>query len=250
MTVTALWRHPIKSHGREALERVTLTKGKTMPWDRVWAVTHEATKFDHDAPTWAQYHNFIIGSRTPSVAGIWAKLDEASRQVSLRHADLDDLTICPDEASDIARFLAWVAPLCPANRARPSDIVTAGDRGMTDSPFPSISIMNMASHAAVAGALGTDIDIARWRGNIWLEGLPAWAEFDWTGNDIRIGGSVLRVRERIKRCPLTNTNTTTGQRDTDTLGVLNGVFGHQDFGVYAEVIESGDISIGAPAELV
>jgi len=36
--VRALWRHPIKSHGREALTSVTLTAGQAMPGDRLWAV--------------------------------------------------------------------------------------------------------------------------------------------------------------------------------------------------------------------
>ena len=44
--VTALWRHPIKSHGREALTRARLTAGATMPWDRTWAVAHDAARTD------------------------------------------------------------------------------------------------------------------------------------------------------------------------------------------------------------
>ena len=42
MRVSALWRHPIKGHGVEPVEGVTLTAGATMPWDRVWAIAHEA----------------------------------------------------------------------------------------------------------------------------------------------------------------------------------------------------------------
>ena len=48
-TVTEIWRHPVKSHGREALETVTLTAGQTMPGDRVWAVAHEASTADGSA---------------------------------------------------------------------------------------------------------------------------------------------------------------------------------------------------------
>ena len=44
--VTQLWRHPVKSHGREALERVTLTAGETLPWDRLWAVAHDSSTAD------------------------------------------------------------------------------------------------------------------------------------------------------------------------------------------------------------
>ena len=33
--VSSLWRHPIKSHGRESLDAVTLIAGQTMPGVRV-----------------------------------------------------------------------------------------------------------------------------------------------------------------------------------------------------------------------
>lgn len=241
MEVAALWRYPIKSHGREALERVTLKKGLTMPWDRTWAVTHEATKFDRNAPGWVVCRNFMTGARTPKLAGISAELDDATRQITLHHAERPDITFCPDLPEDIAQFVEWVRPLCPEDRAAADGIVSAHDRGMTDSPFPSISIMNMASHDAVQNALPSQIEHARWRGNIWVNGLEPWAEHEWLGREIKIGGATLKVRERIKRCAVTNTNTHTGVRDTATLDVLNNTFGHQDFGVYAEVIEGGEI---------
>ncbi len=41
--VTDIFRHPLKSHGREALQLVALSRGETMPWDRCWAVAHEAS---------------------------------------------------------------------------------------------------------------------------------------------------------------------------------------------------------------
>ena len=41
--VAELWRHPIKSHGRETLDAVEFTAGACMPWDRHWAVTHDET---------------------------------------------------------------------------------------------------------------------------------------------------------------------------------------------------------------
>lgn len=250
MRVSALFRHPIKSHGRERIETVHLTAGQTMPWDRHWAITHDATKFDPDAPAWAHCRNFMIGALTPGLAGIWATLDEASGAVTLRHEMLGEITFDPDNPADAKRFLDWVAPVCPADRDTPNAVVKAPGRGMTDSGFPSVSIMTHASHDAVVEALGSPLEIERWRGNIWLEGAATWAELEWLGRPIRIGDAVLQVKERIKRCSLTNTNPVTGLRDTDTLGALNGAFGHQDFGVYAEVLEGGDIAIDDTAELI
>jgi uncharacterized protein YcbX len=93
-----------------------------------------------------------------------------------------------------------------------------------------------------------DLSIHRWRGNIWLDGLGPWQEFEWLGRDIRIGSALLRVRERTDRCPATTANPDTGQRDADTLGALRH-WGHMDFSVRAEVIEDGEIAIGDLAEL-
>lgn len=249
MKTSALYRHPIKSHGRETIDQVRLTQGQAMPWDRVWAVTHSASKFNAGNPAWVSCRNFVIGSRTPALAGIWATLDEGQRQITLRHQDLSPITFCPDDRADQNRFLTWVAPLCDG-ADRPVEIVSLPERGLTDSNFASISIMNTASHAAVADAMGTPITKERWRGNIWLDDVAPWAEFGWIGRQIRIGTAVLRVVEPIKRCSVTNTNPVTGKRDTATLDVLNKQFGHQDFGVYAEVITSGDISVGDTAEVL
>jgi len=242
VTVTGLWRHPIKSHGREALAAVALTAGATMPWDRTWAVAHEASKAGNDA--WSPCAAFSRVAKAPALMAITATLDEATGQVTLRHPERPELCFDPD--TEEAAFLRWVAPLMPASRAASTRVVRVPGRGMTDSDYPSVSMCNHASHRAVSDALGQPLSILRWRGNVWLDGLAPWQEFDWVGRDIRLGGAVLRVRERTTRCAATTTNPETGTRDADTLGTL-GTWGHRDFGVYAEVISSGRVALGDAA---
>lgn len=242
-TVSGLWRHPIKSHGREALSQITLNPGQTMPGDRVWAVAHEAAKTD--GTEWAPCVNFSRGSKAPKLMAIWAKLD--GEQVTLRHPDRPDLSFHPDTEQSV--FLDWVKPLMPTDRAASARIVRVPGRGMTDTDFPSISLCNMASHRAVEQKLGQSLSAARWRGNIWFEGLPEWDEFNWLGRDLRIGETVLRVRERIVRCLATTANPETGERDADTLGALNS-WDHQDFGVYAEVVQGGEVRLNDTLEVL
>ncbi|MFG5381000.1 MOSC domain-containing protein [Yoonia sp. R2-816] len=243
ITVAALWRHPIKSHGRETLDEVTLVTGQTMPWDRHWAVTHDRTKFDAANPEWVSCRNFMIGVTTPGLAGIWAKLDEDARSLTLTHQDLGELQFAPDDPADQARFLAWVAPLCPPDRFQPTGLVAAPDRGMTDSNYPTVSIMTYASHKAVQGRLGRRLEMERWRGNIWLDGTGPWEEFEWIDREIQVGDAVLQVHEPIERCAHTKANPRTGQRDTDTLAVLRDGWDHQNFGVYATVIKGGKVGL-------
>ena len=245
-SVAELWRHPIKSHGREALTQVEFTAGKCMPWDRHWAVTHEKTKFDGSG--WVMCRNFMIGALTPSLAGIWASLDEATGLITLRHQDAGDVTFNPD--GDIDAFLTWVAPLCPPDRNQPQAIVKAPDRGMTDSDFPSVSLMNRASHDAVQGAMGAPLEMERWRANVWFDGLAAWEEMNWIGKTIRIGQAEFEVREDCIRCKVTETNPVTGVRDAHTLAVLKNSFGHQKFGVYAYVTKGGPVALGDQVEVL
>lgn len=241
-TLAALWRHPIKSHGREALERVSLTEGKAMPWDRHWAVTHAQSKFDPSNPAWVSCRNFTIGTLNPALAGLWATLDDASGQITLRHPDLGTLTFAPDDAADAARFVGWINQL--DLRTPATGIVSLPGRGFTDDSQPTVTIMNTASHAAVEAFHGGPLERERWRGNIWLDGLAPWQEFDWIDGDIQIGEAVIRPHKRTERCAHTTANPQTGVRDADTLAALRNGFGHQDFGIAGVVVGSGRIALG------
>lgn len=233
-------RHPIKSHGRESLGSVMLTAGQGVPFDRHWAVAHDAARLN---PGWNECVNFARGAKAPELMAISAQLDEATATITLTHPTKPDLTFRPDDTADLARFLDWVRPLNPPDRAQPVQIVTAG-RAMTDTDFASISIIGLASNVALGAKIGQDLSPDRWRGNLWIDGLTPWAEFDWVGKTVRIGTAVFEVVERITRCRATMANPRTGVIDADTLTALNENYGHQDFGVYAKVLKDGVISVG------
>jgi len=241
-----IWRHPIKSHGREELAAVTLRAGETMPWDRRWAVAHAAA--EADATAWAPCANFSRGAKAPGLMAISAKSDEAAATVTLSHPDRPALTFDPD--GDAAAFLDWVRPLMPEDRAPSARLVRVPGRGMTDTDYPSLSLLNLASNRAVGQKLGLDLSALRWRGNLWIEGLAPWEEFDWLGRTLRIGEAELTVEERIQRCLATAANPKTGRRDADTLGALNRGWGHQDFGVYARVTRGGRLAQGDAVALL
>lgn len=246
MQVRALWRHPVKGHGVEAVAATTLSAGATMPWDRVWAIAHEAAKMPPGPGEWAPCANFNRGAKAFRLMAIRAVTDEAGGRVTLTHPDADPLTVDPDAPEDAARLIAWVTPLSNPERARPAFVVRAG-RGMTDSDFPSISLLNTGSLAALGERLGKPLAMERFRGNVWLDGLAPFEEFDLVGRDIRIGEAMLRVRERITRCKATTVDPVTGISDVDTLGLLRAGWGHEDFGVYAEVVAGGRVALGDAA---
>ncbi len=246
--VASLQRHPLKSHGREALSHVSLTVGAGLPWDRRWAVAHEATKVADGA--WGQCTNFSIGSKAPRLMAIGARLDEETATLTLTHPERPDISFRPDDPQDVGRFIDWVLPISPSDRAQPVRIHAAADRGLTDTEYPSVSIISLASNRALGEYMGLDLSALRWRANIWLEGLRPWEERSWIGRHVRIGSAVLRITEPKERCRATTANPATGMRDADTLRALQAMHGNQDFGIYAEVVEGGTIEVGEAAGLL
>ena len=62
--------------------------------------------------------------------------------------------------------------------------------------------------------IGAPVDPLRFRGNIHLEGLAPWAEFDLVGRVLTTGSGVrLQVTKRIQRCAATNVDPASGLRD-------------------------------------
>ncbi len=241
-TLASIQRHPLKSHGREELAEVCLTAGEGLPWDRRWAVAHDAAKIVEGQ--WSPCQNFSRGSKAPSLMAINARLDEANAELTLTCPDRPAITFRPDVSADAARFLEWVAPLCPADRALPARIYSVPVRGMTDTDYPSVSILGLTSNQALSEVLGTDLSPLRWRGNFWIDGLAPFAEMDLVGRTVRLGDARIEIVEPIVRCLATTANPATGERDADTLGALRSHYGHQNFGVYGRVIEGGLVRQG------
>ena len=247
--IAQIWRHPIKAHGREELAETTLSEGKCLPMDRQWAVAHERSCFDVARPHWQPCSEFSRGVKSPRLQAITARFDDYLGKLTLSHPDLRDLAIDPDDADDANRFIQWVMPVSNGARVLPARLVR-GSQAMTDTDFPSVSLINLASHRAVAAALGQPLSPLRWRGNLLIDGWDRWTEAGLIGRRLRIGAAELDIREQITRCRMTEANPETGMRDANILAALRDGFGHQEMGVYAVVSKGGTIRQGDTIEVL
>lgn len=238
-TLNQICRHPVKSLGEEVIDRVRLTAGAHMPGDRVWAIAHGKSAYDPANPTWERSRNFVIQTLNPKLAQLTVALE--GDVVTLTHPDLGAITVSPDRDSEA--LTAWLTPIVDEGVSGPF-IVAKAPQPLTDFEQTHISIGSTSSLQELESMADVRLARIRFRMNLWLDGVEPWAEQEWIGKEITVGAARLRIIDPCKRCNATNANPSTGSRNTDLPRLLHGRFRHMNFGVYAQVVEGGEIVTG------
>jgi uncharacterized protein len=138
----------------------------------------------------------------------------------------------------------------PKELRGPPKVLTAPDGfRFTDSRRGFVSLINLASVRELEARIGAPVDPLRFRGNVHLEGLAPFAEFDLVGQVLTTtSGTRLKVTKRIERCAATNVDPDTGIRDLEIPKSLMKAYGHFDCGIYAEVLQGGTLETGDDLE--
>ena len=135
---------------------------------------------------------------------------------------------------------------------RPVRLVKADRPGTAlDSERGTVSLVSEASVAELASVASLpDVDERRFRMLIGLDGCRAHEEDDWVGRDMRVGEAVIHVLKRVVRCAATTHSPETGERDLDTLRLIQSYRGGRDveFGVEARVVAPGQVAVGDHCE--
>jgi uncharacterized protein YcbX len=254
-TITAIYRYPVKGLSAEPLEVVALAPGECLPHDRRFAIALPATRFDPARPEWLSKTHFVMLMRDEKLAQLHTSFAAPSGELTIRRggepAGAIALRACiaePWGCREICEFLAdFMGPAVPG----PLRIVEAPGHAFADArkkPNATtdkyVSLINLASIAALEESIGAAVDPLRFRANIYLEGAPAWSELGWIGSDIALGGARLRVIAAITRCAATEVNPASALRDLDIVGALQRGFGPNLMGVYAEVVAGAEIGVG------
>ena len=244
--IHAIYRYPVKGLSPQALPHVHLAVGDTLPSDRLYAIENGPSGFDAAQPAYFPKQRFLMLMKNERLAALDARFDDASHRLSIvengEEAARGDLRTSEGRAA----IEAFFARYCEKELRGPPKVLFADGHSFSDVAKKVVSIINLASVAAIETAVGAPVDPLRFRGNVYVSGWPAWREFDLVGETIAIGPARLRVVKRIERCAATNVEPFTGIRDMNIPRTLMHCFDHADCGVYAEVIAPGEIAVGDP----
>ena len=249
-TVQALYRYPVKGMTGEAMARVSLEAGGTMPFDRGYAIENGPGRFDPDNPRHLPKINFLMLMRNERLACLDARFEDATETLTILRAGKQvargDLRT-PLGRKLVEQFLA--AYMSTDLRGAPR-IVRAPGHSFSDVAGKCLHIVNLASVREIERIAGRPIDPLRFRPNVVIDGAPAWAEFQWVGRRLQLGTVTTDVFARTVRCEATNVDPSSALRDMAIPSLLQRTWGHADFGVYATIVAGGEIAAGNAVQAI
>ena len=242
--INGVYRYPVKGLTPEPLPRAELRPGQTLLADRRYAIENGPSGFNPAEPAWLSKPHFLMLMRDEWLAGLRTHFDDATNVLTIRHngnvVAQGDLETAEGRAA-IERFFSTVF----AGQIKgPPKLLSSPGHSFSDVARKVVSIINLASVRAIENMVGAPVHPLRFRANLYVEGWPAWSEFDLVDRTLAIGATRLKVVKRIVRCAAVNVDPDTAERDLAIPQALQRRLGHGDCGIYAEVVTGGTIAVG------
>jgi uncharacterized protein YcbX len=244
-TLQSIYRYPVKGLSPQPLSRVALAAGATLPADRAYAIENGPTGFDPAAPAYFPKQRFLMLMRDERLAGLHTGYDEASHTLTIAQEGREVARGDLRSAAGRLAIEAFMRRFMAGELRGPPKVLAGNGHSFSDVAKKVVSVINLASVAAIEMAVGAPVDPLRFRANVYVSGWPAWHEFDLMENSLAFGAqAVLKPVKRITRCAATNVDPATGTRDLNIPKTLMQTVGHADCGIYCEVMTPGEIAVG------
>ena len=242
--IESLYRYPVKGLSPEPVTRATLKAGDYFPGDRLFAVENGPSGFDPAAPQHQSKIKFLMLMHNERLATLRTRYEDATGTLTIEQDGRS--AVRADLATKEGRLAveAFFRRFMPTELRGPPKLLQAEGHSFSNVPARVVSVINLASVAAIGTAIGAPVHPLRFRANLYVEGWPAWHEFDLLEREIAIGDARLKVTKRTLRCPATEVDPDTGVRDLAIPKTLMQTYGHADCGVYAQVIAGGEVAVG------
>jgi uncharacterized protein len=241
--IEAIYRYPVKGLSPDRLPAAALTVGQTIRGDRRFAIENGPSGFDPSAPGYLPKQRFLMLMKNERLARLDTRFDDATGVLTMRENGVETRG---DLASAAGRetMEGFFARFCADELRGAPKVLEAAGHSFSDVARKVVSVINLASVAALEDMIGSPVDPLRFRGNLYVRGWPAWSELDLVGRDIVVGTARAKIVKRIVRCAATNVEPGTGIRDLNIPQTLMQRLGHADCGIYAEITAAGDVAAG------
>lgn len=242
--IQTIYRYPVKGLSPEQLSEAALSKGRPLPNDRRYAIENGPSGFDPADPKYFPKSCFLMLMRDERLAALRTRYDDDDHVLTIHHDGAEAVRANLQTVEGRAAVEAFFTNYCAKELKGAPRVLSGGDHSFSDVARKVVSIINLASVAALEDVVGQPVDPLRFRGNLYVTGWPAWREFDLVGKTLAVGDVRLNVTKKIVRCAAINVDPQTAERDLNLPHTMMRQLGHTDCGIYAEVVVGGRIAAG------
>ena len=234
--VIALHRYPVKGFTPENCGTLTVLAEGRIAGDRVLGFRFADSKTPDAA--WSKKYEFVALVNTPGIARLEVRYGHEAQWLRV---GFDGAVLAEDTLDDRGRkhlssavqeYVLGLADNPFSGHPERLPLRLVGD-GVTpryqDNEGGQATLHSRESLAAVAAATGDPgLDGLRFRSNIVIDGVDAWAEQDWVGRCVRVGEVAFDVVKHKVRCLATHANPKSGERDLPLMATLVRAFAQQE----------------------
>ena len=246
MRIQAITTYPIKGLPGVLHQTITAHKDAVLPGDRAYGLSAD-TEIGRQAEidSWQKKSHFLQLMSLSRLASFQLDYEAAAHHLRLSLAGdvvfdghLSDTTDAARLCDVIADYLGY-GPDMPKPR-----LFHPNEGGLTDTKTPYVAFGNQSSMSDFADKIGIDDDARRYRLNVMIEGLGPFEENELIGKIMRIGTASFRFVEPVGRCAAIEVDPKTAERRKGLVRDLQTSYGMTDMGLFAEVISTGQFSVG------
>lgn len=248
--ILSLYRYPVKGLSPQQLDSVILEPGKTLPWDRAYAIENGPGRFDPENPKHLPKINFLMLMRQERLAALRTEFDDETQTLTISREGKQIAKGALNSKLGRQMIEQFMAGYMKSELKGPPRIVSAPGHSFSDVSAKCLHLVNLATIRDLESVVGRPLDPLRFRANVYFDGAEPWVEKKWLGRKMSLGAARLTIFAETNRCEATNVNPETAERDAAIPPTLLRTYGHTAVGIYATVDAGGEIRPGERIEIL
>ena len=258
-TISSIHYCPVKSVSFQTIDSCEIKKNIGIVGDRNFAFskdldTNKAKLFEKSPEERKGKWNKILTLKNSPVLNKYNFLFK-NDNLTLTFEDKEVLTIDINENSERQKLVNKIIEL-ESSLKKPIVLMRNKEFPFFDTSVSkkvdfvnSVSLLNIQSINDFQDKIDKNIEISRFRGNIYVDGIKAWEERNWIGKIIKINNVSFKVEKNIPRCVAINLKPKTDDNSLNLLQSLKKSYNHFEMGIYLVALDDGKIEIGNKIEL-
>ena len=242
--VNQLFYSPVKSLSFSPVKHLEIINNIGIKFDRNFAFTRnlDDNKINYilNNPLKRQIINFLSLKHFPELNEY--NFDFKKNILELKKNNIIILTTNINNKSEVEILCKKIQSLIP--KVKKIRLVKDSINPFFDTmPSKTISLINLNSIKDLENKISRKIELQRFRGNIYIDGLNAWDERNWLNKTITINHVKFKVIKEIPRCSATNIKPNSSEYNLSVPASLKQFYNHVNLGIYLLPLNNGNIKL-------